>query len=117
MSNEFKIKTLRELQLTEGFDEQFNREKLIKEGSSGLADILENKWVPLEEAQKELAIVKDEVEMWKKNRDIYVEKKNKLYAQIEAANKILDLADFEDLTGAHKIHWSNWQALREVLKK
>lgn len=54
MSNEFKIKTLRELQLTEGFDEQFNREKLIKEGSSGLADILENKYVPLEEVKKAL---------------------------------------------------------------
>jgi hypothetical protein len=37
-------------------------------------------------------------------------------AKIEAANKILDLADFEDLTGAHKIYWSNWQALRDTLK-
>jgi gas vesicle protein len=48
------------------------------------------KYVPLEEAQKEITLAKDEAEMWKKNRNIYVEKKNKLYAQVEAANKILD---------------------------
>jgi hypothetical protein len=36
--------------------------------------------------------------------------------KIAEANKILDLAEFEDLTGAHKIHWSNWEALRRVLK-
>lgn len=64
-------------------------QKAYKEAAE-LGKIVEGgKWVPLEEAQKELTIAKDEVEMWKKNRNIYVEKKNKLYAQIEAANKIL----------------------------
>ncbi len=36
--------------------------------------------------------------------------------KITKANKILDIADFEDFSGAHKIHWSNWQALRLLLQ-
>jgi hypothetical protein len=62
------------------------------------AQKLEVDWKSLDDACKNL------------NQD-----KEWLKAKIEAANKILDLADFEDLTGAHKIHWSNWQALRHVL--
>ena len=39
-----------------------------------------------------------------------------LKQQIADANQILNLAEFEDLTGAHKIHWSNWLSLRGVLQ-
>jgi predicted nuclease with TOPRIM domain len=38
-----------------------------------------------------------------------------LRKRFDEANTILNLAEFEDLTGAHKVGWSNWQALRELL--
>jgi hypothetical protein len=76
-------------------------------------------WVPLEEAQK----LEDENQLYQTMKIILQDnltQTNKLYAkcreQINEANKILDLAELEDLTGAHKIHWSNWVSLREVLK-
>jgi hypothetical protein len=39
--------------------------------------------------KSEIANAKDEVELWKKNRNIYVEKKNKLWKQIEEVKKLL----------------------------
>ena len=72
------------------------------------------KWIPLKESQKEISAMKVEFE---KNNAFAHNKILELSAKIVEANKILDLADFEDLTGAHKIHWSNWQALRESLSQ
>lgn len=134
-----EAKTLRELQLVAGFDKQFDKEKLIKEGATGLAEILENKYVSLEEAQKEIekwrqqqkddyATYQDKVQKLEEKCQEYSkllvatlheakEYENKMESKIAEANKILDLADFEALTGAHKIHWSNWQALCEALKQ
>jgi hypothetical protein len=89
-------------------------------------------WVRLEEAQKleveleqanahveslqgivkwraeELEQAKQEVKLWKKNRNIYVEKKNKLTEQIANAKQILEEYGCGDCTPA--------VLLREVLK-
>ncbi len=38
-----------------------------------------------------------------------------LKERMEQAKKILSVADFEDLTGAHKIFWTAWQDLMCLL--
>jgi hypothetical protein len=78
MSLESKSVTLRDLQLVEGFDIAYDKERLIKEGATGLAEILDNKWVLLEEAQKLEAKIMEfrkilgalEVEMRPKNYNL-----------------------------------------------
>ena len=65
----------------------------------------------LGELEAELRITKDLLA----NHDDLLDRAVKAEKQIGDIKQILDLADFEDLTGAHKIHWSNWQSLRSVL--